>query len=476
MNPNAHDLTKDLPKQDQLKIQKVLEFSEYYLAGITRRGGETYADHCEEVARVLKESSPSASLLCVALLHDLLVHPDGKDILHDSPLTEKERELVVNMHQLRRLHIDENTNDLDTVIGAFMEQPELLPLRMAHRVNDIRHIDRFTSELQKQIAQETLHMYAAIAGRLGMQCWRVELEDGSFPLLQPSIVDTLQKQFHSTSTADTVCLNHTKAYLEDMFKKKGLNAIVGTRVKGLYSTYRKMVIKDRAFEDLTDRLALRIITKSPAECYEALGIVHAAMNPIPGKLKDYIGAPKENGYQSIHTVVFPLPGVTEQPMELQIRTAEMHRDCEYGSAAHSEYKKGMYTLKRKVSRVNLFRNLQHLREEVATPQQFEEALRKYFREDHIAIFNPENIVHHIRVPATAMDFVCMTYPQKCSKLKEVRINGRKQDMGTPLHDGDTIEARFSRESTATAAWVQSCFHGSAKKKLRSILRLKKISV
>ena len=155
-------------------------------------------------------------------------------------------------------------------------------------------------------------------------------------------------------------------------------------------------------------------------------------------------------------------------MELQLRTTDMHRDCEYGPAAHSEYKSTVYSLGRKVSRANLFRNLQHLREEVSTPQQFEEALRKYFREDHMALFDQDNHVYHIRTPATAMDFVCMFYPQKCSKLKEVLINGRKQTIGTPLQDGDTLEVRFGRERKKTKHWAESCFHASAKQHLNTI--------
>lgn len=459
-----------LSKEQQRRIIAIEAFCAKHLSGIPRRSGESYAEHCREVALVLTESRPSAELLCTALLHDLLVHPDGKDLLRSAPVSKKERELIEQMYALRRLHIDENTKDLDTVIDAFLEQPELLPLRMAHRLNDVRHLDRFTKKLQKQIAQETLHMYAAIAGRLGMQKWRIELEDYSFPVVQPSIAAKLRLQFSGTKTADALCLTHTGDFLQKALKKQKINAQVEHRIKGLYSTYRKMVIKDRAFEDLTDRLALRIITKTPEDCYRALGVIHSVMHPIPGKLKDYIGAPKENGYRSIHTVVYPLTGVTTQPMELQIRTVDMHQDCEYGPAAHAEYKKSLYAISSSSSRVNLFRNLEHLRHEAGTPQQFEQALRQYFRDDHIGVFDAHNTVYHIKSPATALDFACMAYPKKCSRVKEIRINGRKQQLATPLRDGDILDVQFARETRVTKKWLQFCVHTVSRAHLKELIR------
>lgn len=463
-------LLADLPKEGRADVLAVAQFAKKHLSTVKRRSGESYAEHGVEVARVLKESKPTASLLGVALLHDLLVHPDGKELLAQSPLSARGRELVFQMHSLRRLHINENTEDLDTVMDAFMAQPELLPLRMAHRVNDVRRISRFSKSLQKEIAQEALHMYAAIAGRLGMMRWRVDIEDGSFPLLQPRIAASLQQQFAATKVADALCLKHTQEFLQQALESSGISVHVETRVKGLYSTYRKMVIKQRAFEDLTDRLAIRIIVNKVEDCYRALGVIHAVMNPIPGKLKDYIGAPKENGYKSIHTVVYPLPGVTDQPMELQIRTHQMHRDCEYGPASHADYKQAVQALGRNASRVNLFRNLQQLREEAKTPQQFEESLRMYFREDHIALFDAQNNIYHLKSPATAMDFVCNAFPQKCTKMKAVKINGRQQLLGTTLHDGDTVEVQFGRGSHAKKAWIQACLHTSSKKLLQQTMK------
>src|SRR3989344_5910826 len=168
MTAHLTTLYAGFPKKDQSRLAAIAAFSKKHLSALRRRSGESYLVPCSEVAAPLREASDDVELLSVALLHDLPVHPDGKELLIAAPLREKEKELVRQMHTLRRLHIDENTKDLDTVIDAFLEQPELLPLRMAHRVNDMRNLKRFGERLRMEISRESLHMYSAIAGRLGM--------------------------------------------------------------------------------------------------------------------------------------------------------------------------------------------------------------------------------------------------------------------------------------------------------------------
>jgi len=449
------------------KNNSVLSFAKKHLSSVKRRSGEDYATHGEEVAATLLEINSDSSLFRVALLHDLLVHSDGLYLLEQSPLSRDEKETVRRMHSLRRLHIDENTSDLDKTIDNFATDGRLVALRMAHRLNDIRHLDRFPRTLQRDITRETLHMYTAIAGRLGMYEIRYEMEDACFSFLHPVVSSRLQKKFEQNRRIDLACLTHAASYLKKEIEKQQIDCSVDYRIKGLYSTYRKMVIKKRTFEELTDRLALRIVVHNTDECYRVLGIIHNVMHPIPGKLKDYIGAPKENGYQSIHTVVYPLPGVTELPIEIQIRTEDMHRVCEYGSLSHGDYKSYLYTLQAQPARVNLFRNLQHLHEEARSPQQFEKALRQYFREDHMAIFDEENNLFHIRKPATALDFLVHAHDKRCRKLKEAKINGRRQSFETHLRDGDTVEAIFGRTVRLNKEWADACKHSQHRKLIRA---------
>lgn len=459
-------LFEGLPASEQERLRALCAFACEHLGGLYRRSGESYAEHGCEVAAVLRENCRDASLLAAAILHDIVVHPQGAELLSRAPLRADERELVLVMYSLRRLHIDENTRDLDRVISAFTEDTRLLPLRMAHRLNDVRHLERFLPTLRKRIARETLHMYTAIAGRLGMHQWRYEMEDTCFAVVHPQACAHLRRKYEDMRSLDLMCMKHTQEFLLRNFRAEKIPCRIDQRIKGLYSTYRKMSIKRCRYDDLTDRLALRITVQDVMDCYRALAVVHACMHPIPGKLKDYIGAPKENGYQSIHTVVYPLPGVTEQPIEIQIRTEEMHRICENGPSSHAEYKSLMYALSARPARVHLFRNLQSLREEMRSPKQFEKALRMYFREDHVAVFDNENNLYHFKKPVTALDFVCRVHPKRCLKLKAVRINGRSMPMDTHLHDGDIVEAQFAREIQARPHWQDSCCHGATKAQIR----------
>ena len=464
------ELTDNMTVEDRTMLERAWAFGRETLSSLTRRTGEQYADHGREVATILRELTDDAELLSVALLHDVPVHPDGKELLRSAPISTAGMRMVQEMHELRRLHIDADTHDLDRALTAFMKDERMLILRMAHRLNDIRHFDRFDKRLRRSIAHETLHMYTAIAGRLGFDKWRYEMEDLCFIELYPQTAKNLQKMFDSARSLDLACLEHAKKFLRSTIREQKIEVALEGRVKGLYSTYRKMVVKRRKFHELSDRLALRLIVPTTEDCYRTLGLVHGCMHPIAGKLKDYIGAPKENGYRSIHTVVYPLPGVTEQPIEIQIRTHAMHRESEEGGSAHTDYKDLRYTLRSRPTRASLFRNLESLRMEARSPAQFEQVLRTYFREDHIVLFDAENHLYHMKKPATAMDFAWVAHGKRCVRLKSVRINGRDQPPDTLLHDGDIVEVEFGRTTHLKRDWLHACQHKTSRQMIRKILR------
>ena len=423
--------------KEAIHVRSVIAFAKTHLSAVRRGDGATYFQHGMKIADALRQISDDHTIISAALCHDLLVLPSGRQLLQASPLSEEEQRLALGMHELRKLHIDENTRDLDRVIRSFGKDSRLLVLRMAHRLIDIRNLPAFPAERQRQIARETLHMYTSIAGRLGFHQWRYEMEDACFRVLQPQKAAMLEAAFAKRSAVDAVCIERTTEFLREKLQEEGIAADLGHRIKGLYSTYRKMVLKRRAFDELTDRIAIRILVPTLSDCYRALGVVHHWMHPIPGKLKDYIGTPKENGYRSIHTVVWPLPGITEQALEVQIRTEEMNRECELGIASHSEYKRLSYTLQSSGTTVDLWRNLQTLRAEVKSPEQFEKALRSYFDDAHIAIFDADGNLHHMPYPITARAFLKSI--QWNGNTTEVRINGRKRPASTELKDGDCVE-------------------------------------
>jgi GTP pyrophosphokinase len=464
------NLLKGLSAANCEMLLEACDYAERHLSDINRRSGEDYAWHGLELAMTLKESIADVDILKVAVLHDLLVHPNGETLLREAPLNPEQKRLVGFMSVLRKLNIDTDAKDLDRLLNAMMENGQLITLRMAHRLNDIRHLERFSEGIIKKITRESLHMYTAIAGRLGMHAWRSEMEDICFRSTQPHIYATIDDKFKAYQKLDEACFGQTEVFLKEQLKKAGLTCRIEKRVKGYYSTYRKMVIKNRRFEDLTDRLAIRVIVPEVRDCYIALGIIHGCTHPIPGKLKDYIGIPKENGYSSIHTVIYPLRGITEQPMEIQIRSEDIHQMCEYGPASHGEYKTNMYSLISPHTRVDLIRNLESLRQETVTPKQFEEVLRKYFQEDHIPVFDQLNNLIHIKKPATAMDFVAEIHDRRLHMLKAVKINGRYCSLDTPLKNGDIVEPFFGRTVAIQTKWLSACHHPSAVKKIKIALK------
>lgn len=463
-------LQAGLTKPDQRRIHEAAAFACMHLAAVRRRTGEDYAQHGLEIAVTLQEATDDASLLAVAILHDLPVHAEGARLLRQAPLSEDERKLIRRLHTVRRLHIDERTNDLDTALRAFLADPRVTLLRMAHRCTDVEHLGRFGKQLRRTIARETLHMYTSIAGRLSMHAWRHRMEERCFRMLHPAIAAELELQMDSLAEADAACLRHAKRHLTAALRAARIPAAVETRRKGLYSSYRKMILKERSLHELTDRLAVRIVVRSTDDCYRALGAVHAAMHPMPGKLKDYIGAPKENGYRSIHTVVFPLPGVSEFPVEVQIRTAEMDRECEFGVPAHGSYKVRHYTLDAEDTRANLFRNLAALRMDTRNPREFAESLRTYFSADQLLVFDERGASWYLQKPATAADFACHVSGERAACLHEVHINGRTRPLDTPLKDGDTVMLRFGTHASKRAAVIQACRHAHARDMLRKLTR------
>lgn len=431
-----------------------------------RYGREAYADHCWSVAMIASELTDDVTLLSAAALHDLLLLPDGKRMLRNAPVSADTRRLIRGMYRLRNLNIDASRADLDRFIAAFTSEPGLLLLRMAHRMHDVRKLHSLPEPLRSKVAAETLHMYTAIAGRLGLHRWRTEMEDTCFAALHPEEYRNIKKLYDKHADADAFCLRHARTFLRRHLRKAGIDAQLDTRRKGLYSAYRKMIIKQRPFRELTDRLAVRILVDSAEDCYRALGVVHSVMHPMPGKLKDYIGAPKENGYRSIHTVVFPLPGITQHSIEIQIRTKDMHNECEYGFASHGRYKDAVHMLDRRHTMVNLLRNVQLLHAEAHSPKHFSDALRTYFRGDHLLIFDQRNHLTHIRAPATVLDYACSLHGDRCRRLAEARVNGRIAPFDTPLSDGDTVELRFGRTVTNTGSWIVACQQKATRKMVK----------
>jgi GTP pyrophosphokinase len=471
---NIKNCLKQFNKKEKAQIIPCLEYSKKHLTSLKRHDGTNYFIHSIEKLKILCEVTTEVSFIRLGLLHDILEHPNGKNLLEKSPLTKEEKVFIKQINSLRKLKLDRNKSDLNRVVNTFIQDPRFMILRTAHRLNDIRNVNRFPKNYQKKIAKETLYIYTSLAGRMGLHAWRYEMEDRSFKTLHPIIAKRIEAKYQEAESIDEICLAQTVEYLKDIFKKKKIKVKIETRIKSLFSTYRKMLLKKKKFNELNDRLAIRLITETIPQCYRILGIVHTNTHPIRERLKDYIGSPKENGYQSIHTGIYPMPGITERPIEIQIRTHTMHFECEYGIAAHFKYKDTNYLVSSARHNVDVFRNLKMLKMEENDPKNFKKAITNYLHKKNIIIFDNQNNIYYFKKPTTALDFAIIVYDKKFTKIKTIKVNGLEKNFDNLLEDGDVVEVAFKRENTINKNWKKYCYRKRSLKLITSFLKAKKI--
>ncbi|MBD3327968.1 HD domain-containing protein [Candidatus Peregrinibacteria bacterium] len=462
-------LTSDLNFTDKLSVDQAYTDAKKFLSEEKHVTGITLFQHGLEVAYTLKEVTNDPVIFKVAILHHILKLPEGEQVLESLDITDEERALIRQIHNITELYIGRSFEDLSRLLDMIFEDLRLVILCTAHRVDEIRKLDRYSELDALQLARETLHGFTTLIGRLNMHVWRTELEDYSFKYLYPETYRQVDKLMDEFRDLDQMCLKHASSMIGKVLTEAGLEHELQGRIKGVYSTYRKMLLKDQTFGEIPDRLALRIILEREEDCYKALHLVNKHMEPVGGIIRDYIARPKENGYQSLHTVVYPMNGVTDRQMEVQIRTFDMHEECEQGIAAHSDYKKMNYSMQSPKGRTDILRNMAVLKQGVVNIDDFNKLLKKYLSEDQIIIFDSEGNTNFVDDQSTVLDFVCSNYGDKVKRLKEVKINGRRQNFGTYLSDGDTVEAVFGRTKNITKEWENYCTFPLNKKLVVSLL-------
>jgi GTP diphosphokinase / guanosine-3',5'-bis(diphosphate) 3'-diphosphatase len=462
MSSNHSRLLAMIEPPGREEVAEVLAFAREHLRAIPRQIDGNYATHSIRVAETVAEMTTDPVLLRVALLHDLLAHADGETLLRQSPLTREERDLARKMFMLRHLRLDSNMEQLETALYAFIEQPKVLPLRIAHRLHDIRQLEEFPSDSAQHIATETLSIYCAIAQRFGFSAWRREMEDRCFRLLQPQEAAATQAMIDRVHGSEMGDLRRAKTFLSKHFRNAGIAAQIHCKTKCLYTTHSKMEREQIPFDGLHDRLQIRVIVGRSDWCYAALSVVHSIFSPMPGLLQDFIGSPKDNGYRSIDTFVYPCAGVTSRPLDISIRTAQMHDECEFGIG-----KGGRLAITRNTW-LDLLHHLHVRGHEMQAPWQFAELLRGYFA-GGIGLYDSKHNFYRLRPPVTALDFACHVYGSACAGLQSVSRNGVQCPLDTPLKNGDTVGARFSPATRVSKEWIDACRHDSSKDVIRRAL-------
>src|SRR3569832_171502 len=332
------------PHADENLLNKAYEYAMQKHGTQKRASGDPYFNHPLEVASILTDMKLDDASIAVALLHDTIEDTDATRAEIDQLFGAEIGEIVDGLTKIERLQLvtreEAQAENLRKLLLAISADIRVLLVKLADRLLNMRTLDFMPAEKQLRIAQETMDIYAPLAGRMGMQDMRSELENLSFKTLQPdhykAITDRLaEMQAEFKETIETI-----KTELTRKLKDEGIDAKVSSRVKSAWSIATKIERKQIALEQLSDMIGFRIIVPTIADCYAALGIVHTNWKVVPGRFKDYISVPKHNDYRSIHSTIV---GLGRQRVELQIRTDEMHRLAEYGIAAHAAYKEGVVT-------------------------------------------------------------------------------------------------------------------------------------
>ena len=460
------------PNADLDVIMRAYVFSAKAHAGQMRKSGEPYLTHPLAVAGILTDLEMDVDTIATGLLHDTM---EDCLVTHDELMElfgEEVCDLVEGVTKIGKLEFNSKeeaqAENFRKMVLAMARDVRVILVKLADRLHNMRTMEHMKPERRRAISRETLDIFTPIANRLGLSMMKTELEDLCFRYLHPEICAELETSLASGEDDREAYIKRTCQLLEEEFASNGLKTTVIGRSKHLMSIYRKMQDQSLEFEQVHDLLAFRIFVEDIGECYTTLGLTHAKYRHFPGKLKDYIAQPKSNGYQSLHTVVM---GPEKRPIEIQIRTHEMHRIAEVGIAAHWRYKEGHLALSREdMGKVAKLRELFEAAREVEDPQEFLETVKVDLFASEAFAFTPRGDVKFFPKGATALDFAYSIHTEVGSRCTGAKVNGRMVPLRYELQSGDTVEILTREEQRPSRDWLHIARTGRALSKIRRDLR------
>ncbi|WP_105381994.1 RelA/SpoT family protein [Neorhizobium alkalisoli] len=440
-----------------------------------RASGDPYISHPLEVAAILTDMHLDESTIAVALLHDTIEDTTATRAEIDELFGEDIGRLVEGLTKLKRLDLvskkAKQAENLRKLLLAISDDVRVLLVKLADRLHNMRTLEHMKAEQKARISEETMDIYAPLAGRMGMQDMRDELEDLSFRYMNPEAYETVTKRLVDLEARNEGLIKKIEDELRELLIANGLtDTYVKGRQKKPYSVFRKMQSKSLSFEQLSDVYGFRIIVDNVPSCYRALGIVHTRWRVVPGRFKDYISNPKQNDYRSIHTTIV---GPSRQRIELQIRTQLMQEIAEYGIAAHALYKdgKGGELLPRES---NAYSWLRHTIESLAegdSPEEFLEHTKLELFQDQVFCFTPKGKLIALPRGATPIDFAYAVHTNIGDTTVGAKINGRIMPLVTRLNNGDEVEIIRSGVQVPPAAWEEIVVTGKARSAIRRATRM-----
>ena len=468
----VEEVHKNHPESDTDLIEKAYIFSAKAHEGQLRLSGEPYLSHPLEVAYLLAKMGMGPVTVSSGLLHDTV--EDSAASLDDLEeyFGEEVADVVNGVTKIGQLVFgDKQTQQAEYIrkmILSMSHDIRVLLVKLADRLHNMRTLGFMEPAKQKRIARETLEIYAPLAGRLGMFRLKADLEDLSFFYLEPEAYQQIQEGLFRKKGVLEKYNQEMCQFLKDKMAEHHIQGEVSGRVKNFYSIYRKLQAQQITLDELYDLLAFRIVVESVHDCYETLGVIHALFKPVPGRLKDYIGMPKANMYQSIHTTVIGQGG---ERLEIQIRTREMHRVAEEGIAAHWSYKERRAFHKDEAQRFSWLKQMVDLQKDLKSPQELLEGVRLELYPDEVYVFTPNGEVKELPRGATPVDFAYAIHSQVGDRCSGAKVNGRMVPLRTELVNGDTAEIITSPHHHPSRDWLQFVKTTKARHKIRQYLKV-----
>jgi GTP diphosphokinase / guanosine-3',5'-bis(diphosphate) 3'-diphosphatase len=460
------------PEADLELLRRAYVFSALEHKGQIRHSGEPYLVHPLEVADFLADMKLDVAAVAAGLLHDVvedtLTTPERIEELFGAEISH----IVEGVTKIGAIPFssseERQAENFRKMLLAMVDDIRVILVKLADRLHNMRTLHHLPDDRRTKIAQETLDIYAPIANRLGMSKVKNELEELSFKYLEPKAYEGLRTRVEAKrKTAEAVIDELTKTLSAKLQSAQVPVIKLDGRIKRLYSIHLKLKRQKIDLERVYDFVALRVITQSVKDCYAALGIIHQTWSPVPGRIKDFIAMPRPNGYQSLHTSVISDHGF---PLEVQIRTEEMHRRAEEGIAAHWKYKEGRVGDHRDERYFQWMRQLLEVQQEVRDPQEFLQNLKIDLYPEEVYIFTPKGEVRSLPRGATAVDFAYSIHTDVGNQCIGARINGRMVPLRTRLQNGDIVEIVTQSGHKPSRDWLAFVVTSRARSKIKHVLQ------
>lgn len=454
-------ILKSPDEKDKNLILKAAYFAEKAHEGQKRNSGEPYFNHLFETAKNLADMKMDATSIAAGFLHDTL---EDTSVTKDTLEKEFGKEItfivegVTKLGNLRYHGADRHNESLRKLLLATSKDMRVVMVKLCDRLHNIKTLEFVPPEKQGRIAKETLEIYAPLAYRLGIRKLSRQLEDIAFSYADKKSykeISDLMKESYEEKLSNLE--KFRKSVTKEIAKSGFTDFHSDYRVKGVYSLYKKYLKYKKDFEKIHDMLAMRIIVPKTEDCYKVLGIIHSAWRPLPGKIKDFISFPKQNGYQSLHTTVFTGDGSI---VEIQIRTEEMHKLAEYGVASHAIYKSELGDASHKKEVVSWIKN-------ISSGEAGD--IKQDFLSDRIFVFTPKGDVVDLPKEASPVDFAYSIHSDIGNKMSGVKINGKLSSIDSILHDGDIVEIVTNKNAKPNRKWLDGAKTSFAKKHIKQLI-------